>query len=168
MPGAPPLTRNLAAAQAAYDTGDRVASRAAHGGAPGVPIPAPAEAGHAPTSPFWAALSWGVLEGGIAGGVVLIGGLGAGLPPSTLPRLLAATLLPLCAGVGCRDGLRYASSCDVYTHEKARETWELSQFPEGETAEMVELYSKRGLGPLHAAEVVQRLAEHPEFFVDGA
>ena len=50
--------------------------------------------------------------------------------------------------------------------ERERESWEMTKHPEGETAEMVEIYVERGMSLADATLVVDRMSRYPEFFVD--
>merc|ERR1711991_726114 len=55
---------------------------------------------------------------------------------------------------------------NVEAFERARETWEMENFPEGEREEMVELYAAKGYSTEQAKEVVKILSCNKRAFVD--
>jgi DNA damage-binding protein 1 len=50
--------------------------------------------------------------------------------------------------------------------EFEREQWEFENYPEGEVAEMVDLFEKRGMAREDAEVAIGRMARHKEFFVN--
>lgn len=108
----------------------------------------------------------GGVEGLMASLTVLSVAEAVGWPASfSVPLSLVLTAsYAVCAA--CREGLDSVTYGQHYARERSREAWELSNFPEGEVAEMVQLYTKKGL-PEHAArQVVEAMSTHTEFFVD--
>jgi hypothetical protein len=51
--------------------------------------------------------------------------------------------------------------------EHKREKWELDNYPEGEQAEMVELYVKRGMTQADAESVIGVMSKYKDFFLVG-
>ena len=50
--------------------------------------------------------------------------------------------------------------------ERARERWEVSNYPEGEIKEMTMIYISRGFNPEDAVLVAKTLSRYPEFWID--
>ena len=50
--------------------------------------------------------------------------------------------------------------------ERKREEWEVDNAPELERAEMIELYTRKGLPEDDAERVIDIISQHPKFFVD--
>jgi len=82
----------------------------------------------------------------------------------------------LAAATGClvviammfslRDFIYSSSTLQHYERERAREKWELENYPEGEKLEMVNLYSSKGLRKEDAESIVNVMANYEEFFVN--
>jgi hypothetical protein len=175
----PPLSRDLGAAQAAFESNDPALSRAAH-----TPIPAgeggtaaAREAGHnVGERTVRHSFCYGGLDG-IAGSCVLFaaavagssyassGGGGAPQPGAVL-SVVAHGLLGLGAAVGAREYARFASRNAHFERERDRERWELSNYDEGERREMKELYVSRGVAPEHASAIIDLFARYRDFFVE--
>eukprot|EP00908_Phaeocystis_cordata_P012658 Transcript_23656.p1 GENE.Transcript_23656~~Transcript_23656.p1 ORF type:complete len:320 (-),score=96.52 Transcript_23656:327-1175(-) len=111
-----------------------------------------------------------MLRGGVEGMMVSLSLLSVanavGWPASfSVPLALVLTVC-WAACAACREGLDSATYSQHYARERSREAWELANFPEGEVAEMVQLYTKKGLSEPAARQVVETMAVHTEFFVD--
>jgi len=176
-----PLTmrRNLGAARHAYglagqsEDAARQLSQAAHSVMSSEPKGALASAGwtegghNEETTHLGAKL---MLRGGVEGLMASLSVLalahGAGWPPAfSVPVSLVLTgCWAVCAA--CREGLDSVTYSAHYARERSREAWELANFPEGEVAEMVQLYTKKGLPEPKARLVVEAMAPSTEFFVD--
>ncbi|GMH64525.1 hypothetical protein TL16_g03982 [Triparma laevis f. inornata] len=50
--------------------------------------------------------------------------------------------------------------------ERAREKWELDNYPEGEIQEMIDIYVDRGMSKEDATIVITKMSKYSEFFVD--
>lgn len=177
-----PLTmrRNLGDARRAYGLAEqqnedvaRQLSQAAHSIVSSQPKGALADAGwtegghNEETTHLGAKL---MLRGGVEGLMASLSMLalahGAGWPSTfSVPVSLVLTgCWAVCAA--CREGLDSVTYSAHYARERSREAWELANFPEGEVAEMVQLYTKKGLPEPKARLVVEAMAPCTEFFVD--
>jgi DNA damage-binding protein 1 len=70
----------------------------------------------------------------------------------------------LAMGVG--EYLSTKSSNEFALFERKREAWELENNFDGEVAEMVDIYVKRGMSKDDATAIVERMAKYPSLFVD--
>jgi hypothetical protein len=111
-------------------------------------------------------LSPSLLAGAATAAVLLAlcGTLGLDLPVSS--RLCAGAGAGLSVAHALRDWLRYVSEASVYARERAREAWELENFPEGERREMIELYTTGGVSEADAVAAVSALSRYPHVFVE--
>lgn len=173
------MRRNLGAARSAYglagtsEDAARKLSQAAHSVMTSEPKGALASAGwtegghNEETTHLGAKL---MLRGGVEGLMASLSVLalahGAGWPSAfSVPVSLVLTVCwAVCAA--CREGLDFVTYSAHYARERSREAWELANFPEGEVAEMVQLYTKKGLPEPKARLVVEAMAPSTEFFVD--
>ena len=177
--------RNLTAARDAYACADSSRradlSREAHSlltkdpGSPALkptstwsPWAADAEAGHNEELAHrgLTLLLRAAVDGVMLSLLVLSLGDAAQWPMRLTLTLNAVILLCWAAYAACREALEIITYESYYKRERARESWELDNFPEGEVEEMVQLYCKRGLPESAARSVVGAMATSPEFFVD--
>jgi len=80
--------------------------------------------------------------------------------------IVAATAIPASITLGY---LMYSSvACERFfeDRERARELWEMQNFPEGEYSEMVNIYQSRGLSQKDAETVVSVFAKDEDVFLD--
>lgn len=91
---------------------------------------------------------------------------GAGLPLALSFRMTGGICSALGVAHGLREAVRTESERQHYDRERRREAWELSNFREGEEAEMVELYVSKGVLRADAEVAITALARHDAFFVD--
>ncbi|KDO16521.1 hypothetical protein SPRG_17732, partial [Saprolegnia parasitica CBS 223.65] len=61
--------------------------------------------------------------------------------------------------MGMGDYLSTQAETDLINHERSRELWEMENFPEGEKAEMIELYEAKGISSEDAKIVVDTLSK---------
>jgi VIT1/CCC1 family predicted Fe2+/Mn2+ transporter len=64
------------------------------------------------------------------------------------------------------DYISNASAVHFAQSQRARERWELDNFPEGEKKEMVEIYEHRGFTQEQATQLIDIMATNHQFFVD--
>ena len=80
--------------------------------------------------------------------------------------LMLAAAVPSAFSIGYAICTAYACERTFQSRERNREAWELENFPEGETLEMVDLYMLRGMSRADAIQIVDILAKNPETLVD--
>jgi len=68
--------------------------------------------------------------------------------------------------MGAGEFLSSRSYNAYVTKEREREAWELQNYPQGEIAEMIELFVARGMTREDAQFVIERMAKYKDFFVD--
>lgn len=111
-------------------------------------------------------LNW--LRAGVLGandGIVSTAGIVVGVAGATssLREILTAGVAGLVAGSLSMAGGEYVSVSTQRDTEQAAvalEKWELANLPEREEAELMDIYSKRGLSPGLARQVARELTEH--------
>lgn len=156
------LTRDLEAAKAAYAEGSTEASKAAHdGGAKR----SPEEHSNTP-SEFIKSMVFGGLDGIITTFAVVAAVSGADMSGDVVILMGIANLVSDGISMGLGDYFSEKSEKDYIKNEWKRETWELKNYPEGEKAEMVELYEEEGMTKEDATVIVETFAKYPEKFVN--
>jgi VIT1/CCC1 family predicted Fe2+/Mn2+ transporter len=109
---------------------------------------------------------YGGLDGIITTFAVVAGVAGAGLNVSVILVLGISNLIADGISMGIGDYLSSKADIDYRKQERKRELWECENYLEGEKAEMVELYIKRGMTPEDATQVIDILARNKQHFVD--
>lgn len=66
---------------------------------------------------------------------------------------------------GLGDALSSSAELSFIKAEHQREAWEFKEHPEGEIAEMVELYQAKGVSAEDASTLARTLAKYPEVFL---
>jgi VIT1/CCC1 family predicted Fe2+/Mn2+ transporter len=155
------MLRDLSAARAAYDTGDRAHSVEAH------TVPS-CETGHEVVTGVWYDMAYSAFDGAVMAVVVLsaLHGCQLGLAVHDCVALSLSCVLGVSLAYGARDYVRSKTELDHYNREKSREKWELENYPAGEVKEMVELYVEKGMGAEDAKAVVSMMSKYENFFVD--
>jgi len=83
--------------------------------------------------------------------------------------VLALGIAKLLAGaisMGLGDWLSTAAEVDMAKLERRREEWETDNFIEGEVAEMIEIYEKKGVSKENATRIMELLSKNKQAFVD--
>eukprot|EP00462_Mataza_sp_D1_P026677 CAMPEP_0175133954 /NCGR_PEP_ID=MMETSP0087-20121206/7921_1 /TAXON_ID=136419 /ORGANISM="Unknown Unknown, Strain D1" /LENGTH=272 /DNA_ID=CAMNT_0016416485 /DNA_START=25 /DNA_END=843 /DNA_ORIENTATION=- len=156
------LRRNLEGARDAFENKDISAMKQAHSADLSC-----SEAGHEiPAKMFRMCALWGAFEGSAIATAICAALTGADLETSNVITITISCILTLSVALFARDFIRYRGETRHYFRERARESWELKNFPEGETQEMVELYVCKGLKEEDARSVIHTVAKYEEFFVD--
>lgn len=71
--------------------------------------------------------------------------------------------------MGLGDCMSEAAEEDFIRGERKREAWEMANYPEGEMAEMVEIYKQKGFSHTEAARIIDLMTRSPkthEYFVE--
>jgi VIT1/CCC1 family predicted Fe2+/Mn2+ transporter len=163
------ITRNLEKAREAWLRRDPAASRAAHA-APSAPGagPAPAAAGerHASAGKYIKSVVYGGMDGIVTTFAVVAGVTGASLSPGVVLILGFANLVADGLSMSIGDFLSSKSEQEYRSAERAREQWEVDNYPEGEKTELRELYEAKGIPVADARVMVETVARHPKAWVD--
>ncbi len=158
------ITRNLEKAREAWLSRDPAASRAAHA-APAAPGAAPPER-HASGGKYIKSMVYGGLDGIVTTFAVVAGVNGASLSPGVVLILGFANLVADGLSMAIGDYLSSKSEQEYQKAERAREQWEVDNYPEGEKKELRELYEAKGIPEADARQMVETVARHPKAWVD--
>jgi VIT1/CCC1 family predicted Fe2+/Mn2+ transporter len=109
---------------------------------------------------------YGGLDGIVTTFAVVSGVAGAGLGSGIILILGLANLLADGLSMAAGAYLSLKSEREYYDREREREDWEVEHFPEGERAEMLELYRAKGHSPEDAERLVSILSKRKELWVD--
>lgn len=155
------LSRNLEKALQAYQERNAQASRQAH-------IAGQTEEGepHLQGGDRIKSLIYGGLDGIITTFAVVAGVAGAELAAGIVLIMGFANLIADGISMAIGDYLSTQAENEVAAAERARESWEVETYPEGEKLEMVELYEAKGIPRDQAQTMVDILSEHKEAWID--
>ena len=175
------------AARDAYAAGDVSASAAAHAAKAGSQLSslAPASdgsaapAGGAPAAnkedhggtgaDYIKSVVFGGLDGIITTFAIIASVQGANQGLNVVLITGVAKLLGDGLAMGLGDAISEGAEITHIRGERDRERWELANFPEGEAAEMIEIYKKKGFSEAEARAVIRTMLSKPayaEYFVD--
>jgi len=158
------ITRNLEKARQAWLRRDHAASMAAHTAA-AAPGNAPPER-HASGGKYIKSMVYGGLDGIVTTFAVVAGVNGASLPAGVVLILGFANLVADGLSMAIGDYLSSKSEREYQKAERAREQWEVDNYPEGEKKELQELYEAKGVPADDARQMVETVARHPKAWVD--
>ena len=181
-------SRDLSAARSAFASGDPAASMRAHSsesnggagsgaGSSGAGQPGSSEGGHANASndvshavrqDMDRAATFGTAS------TLLVASLLSSVVASAAADAAPSLLIAACMTYVLAGGLLWTGTVwldlriesAVYTRERRRESWELTNYKAGEVREIVELYENRGMSHEDAVVAVGKMAKYHEFFVD--
>lgn len=111
-------------------------------------------------------LVYGGLDGIITTFAVVAGVEGADMESSVILILGFANLVADGLSMAVGDFLSTRAENEYNLAERARESWELENFPEGEAREMIDIYKSKGLKEEDAEVVVRTLMKNKEVFLD--
>ncbi len=154
------ITRRLDKAKQAYKERDAEASRAAHDAGKG------GEPHRSGGGQYIKSFVYGGLDGTITTFAVVAGVAGASLSSNVILILGFANLIADGIAMAFGDILSTRAEQQYHAAERAREEWELENYPEGETRELKELYVEKGLSEEDSDTLVEILAKYPDFMVD--
>lgn len=146
------ISKRLEEARKAYRTGNREAGAHAHD--PAVIAQMTAEPHGGAGSQYIGEMVYGGLDGIITTFAVVSGVAGAELSANIVLILGLANLLADGFSMAVGSYLSTRSEQEYYDREQARERWEVEHYPEGELAELYELYVKRGYSEDDARNLV--------------
>ena len=97
---------------------------------------------------------------------LIAGSVGAQLSPSNMLAVGAANLVAGAFGMGMGEYVSSKADNEVARREQAREAWEVDNYPEGEIAEMIEIYTSKGISSDDASVIARTLAKYKDFWVE--
>ncbi len=156
-------TRRLDEARDAYRKGDAAASAAAHGRDR---IVQAAEHHGGEGSRYLGEAVYGGLDGIITTFAVVSGVAGADLGACVVLILGLANLFGDGFSMAAGAFLSARSDREYYLRERAREEWEVEHFPDGERAELEEVYLKMGFSAQDASDLVRIQTKDRRLWVD--
>lgn len=156
-------TRRLDEAREAYRRGDKSASSLAHSRDR---IAKAAEHHGGESSRYIGEVVYGGLDGIITTFAVVSGVAGAELGTGVVLILGLANLFGDGLSMAAGAFLSARSDREYYLRERAREEWEVEHFPDGERAELEEVYLKMGFSAQDAADLVRIQSKDRRLWVD--
>eukprot|EP00039_Didymoeca_costata_P019651 m.338385 g.338385 ORF g.338385 m.338385 type:complete len:304 (+) comp18401_c0_seq1:115-1026(+) len=146
-------------AQEAFKKGDVEASRVAHEN-----LSVEKHAGS--SGDYVKAVVFGGLDGIITTFAVVASVAGADLGTDVVLIMGFANLIADGVSMGFGEFLSGDAEIAHINQERAREKWEMTEFPEGEISEMIELYEEKGFSHEDAGLIIRTMAKNEEFFID--
>jgi VIT1/CCC1 family predicted Fe2+/Mn2+ transporter len=146
------LSKRLDQARQGYNKGNRTLSSAAHDPAR---IRQAMEQHAGEESQYLGEMVYGGLDGIITTFAVVSGVAGASLGANIVLILGLANLFADGFSMAVGSYLSTKSEQEMYWRELEREAWEVEHFPEGEKAELIELYRAQGYTDSEAATLVE-------------
>merc|ERR1711871_49103 len=99
-------------------------------------------------------------------GIAAVAGTGGKLGHDVVILMGLANLVADAISMGFGDYLSERAELDFAIHERAREAWEMENYPEGEIREMIEIYEAKGVSSADAKIILETMAKYKDFFVD--
>mmetsp|Transcript_9768 Transcript_9768/g.26548 ORF Transcript_9768/g.26548 Transcript_9768/m.26548 type:complete len:296 (+) Transcript_9768:100-987(+) len=163
----PLLDRDLQGARNAFSKRDKEASARAHSAVtvPNGTTDHSAEP-HVEGGEFIKSFVFGGLDGILTSFAIVAGSAGAGLGVGAVLAIGISNVLADALAMGVGEYLSTKTEHEYIAEERAREAWELENYPEGEITEMVGIFVERGMSHEDATEVITRMAKYPDFFVN--
>jgi VIT1/CCC1 family predicted Fe2+/Mn2+ transporter len=157
------ITKRLDEARRAFENKDLEASRAAHS----PKVIAQAMERHGGTGAQYVGdMVYGGLDGIVTTFAVVSGVAGAELGAGIVLILGLANLFADGLSMATGAYLSSKSQREYYDRERQREAWEVKHFPEGERAELVEIYKGKGYSPEDASRLAAIQSQDEALWVD--
>lgn len=156
------ISKRIEEARKAYQKGDKVAAAAAHTSAR---IYAEEQHGGA-SSKYLGDMVFGGLDGIITTFAVVSGVAGAQLGARVVLIMGLANLFADGFSMAIGAYLSSKSDQEYYQREREREAWEVQNFPEGERAELFEIYHSKGYSEEDTKNLVEIKTRNPELWLD--
>jgi VIT1/CCC1 family predicted Fe2+/Mn2+ transporter len=157
------ISRRVEKARAAFARGDKNLAAAAHDPKA---IRFSVEQHGGAESQFIGEVVYGGLDGIVTTFAVVAGVAGANLGANVLLILGMANLFADGFSMAVGSYLSTKSEREYYEREKQRESWEVEHFPEGEKAELYELYVQQGYSPADAQTLVDIKSKDNKLWVN--
>ncbi len=157
------ISKRLDDARKAYAKGDQSASAQAHDPKR---IAASMERHGGASSKYLGEMVYGGLDGIITTFAVVSGVAGAELGANIILILGLANLFADGFSMATGAFLSARSEKEYYQRERQREAWEVAHFPDGERAELFELYRGQGYSEDDAHKLVEIKSRDPELWVN--
>ena len=157
------LSKRLDQARKAYLEGDTQASQAAH---TAQAIQQASEEHGGTSHQYIGDMVYGGLDGIVTTFAVVSGVAGAELGASIILIMGLANLLADGFSMAAGAYLSSKSEREYYQHEREREAWEVEHFPDGEKAELIEVYLENGYTQEDAEQIVAIQSRDKKRFVD--
>jgi VIT1/CCC1 family predicted Fe2+/Mn2+ transporter len=157
------ITKRLDQARKAYAQRDLASSRQAH--RPEVIAQAMEKHGGA-SHQYMGDMVYGGLDGIVTTFAVVSGVAGAQLGAGVVLILGLANLFADGLSMATGAYLSSKSESEYYDRERQREKWEVEHFPEGESAELLEIYKANGYSDEDAAKLVDIQSKDETLWVD--
>lgn len=109
---------------------------------------------------------FGGLDGILTSFAIVAGAAGGRLDPSVVLILGFSNIFADALSMGVGEFLSSKAENEWILAERRREEWEFENYPEGEIAEMIEIYESRGMSSDDAKLVINTMAKYKDFFVD--
>jgi VIT1/CCC1 family predicted Fe2+/Mn2+ transporter len=121
---------------------------------------------HQKEGKYLKSIIYGGLDGTLTIFAVVAGIVGARLDTILVLIIGVANLFADGLSMGIGDYLSTKAEIEYQKNERRRESWEVEHYPEGEKAEMVEIYVNRGIPRDDAEQVVSILSQNFESWID--
>jgi VIT1/CCC1 family predicted Fe2+/Mn2+ transporter len=157
------ITKRIDEARKAFDRGEVEASRAAH---TLEAIAAAREEHGGVTHKYLGEVVYGGLDGIVTTFAIVSGVAGAALGAGVILILGLANLLADGLSMATGAYLSARSEREYYEQECRREAWEVEHFPDGERAELVDLFTAGGYGEPDARQLAEIHSRDPERWVE--
>lgn len=152
------LTRNLEKAKEAYKARNVEESKKAHLGVAGE--------NHKMEGNYIKSLVYGGMDGIITTFAVVAGVVGASLSSGVILILGMANLLADGFSMAIGDYLSTKAEMEFKKGERAREAWEVENYPQGEKLELKEIYMAKGISEEDSKQIVDIISKHKKAWVD--
>jgi VIT1/CCC1 family predicted Fe2+/Mn2+ transporter len=109
---------------------------------------------------------FGGLDGILTSFAIVAAAAGGNMPVPVVIVLGFSNILADALAMGVGEFLSSKAENEWILRERAREKWEMENYPEGEIREMIDIYEGRGMTREDATTVIETMAKYTEFFVD--
>ncbi|KAL3817228.1 hypothetical protein ACHAXA_009515 [Cyclostephanos tholiformis] len=109
---------------------------------------------------------FGGLDGILTSFAIVAAAAGGNMPVPVVIVLGFSNILADALAMGVGEFLSSKAENEWILRERAREKWEMENYPEGEIREMIDIYESRGMSREDATTVIETMAKYTEFFVD--